>query len=726
MKNRQEESAWNASRRGFLIKSSVLASGLILTGCGIIRQKAAEKLDGAAATSFDNDDSPTVWFEIASDNTVTFYSPKVEMGQGIHTALAQIAAEELSFDWQKIKVVTASTKHGPNDPRSTGGSDSITSLWDTLRILAAEMREMLVENAATILAVPPDSLSVHNGIISGNGKSITFGEVVQKATKWDIVNKEPILKSKTTYQYIGKSLPRVDIEAKIKGTAVFGIDGSFPDCLYGAIVFPSVLEATFVSADISKAEKMPEVVKVVVEKDFVGVVAKTRYAAEKAKEAIKVTWHIEKRWTQKQLDELVKVGAGKPIVIQAVGDVEDFFGRNSSIITSSYSTPMAVHAQLEPNGAVAYFKDNALTIIMSTQVPKLTQEEVAKALGLKNEAVEIRPMYLGGGFGRRLHTPHAIKVAQLSKAVGKPVHVFFERKEEFQNGYVRPQTNHLLKAVLDEKGTIQAFEHNTSSGDVAFPIVPDLQVPSYASTVLGADFGAWRGGRIFYDFDHKKTISWRTKMPVYSSWWRGLGLLANTFALESFMDELAQKANQDPLDFRLKHLNDSSEASKRMKNVLKAVTDKAGWHSFNKPNRALGLACSTDVGTPVAQVAEVSVEEGQIVVHKITCAVDAGLIINPDGARAQCEGGIMMALSSTLMEGIYLDENGAFSPDMYGSYPILTMKDAPEIEVVLVENGETPKGLGEPPMGPTAAAVANALRKLSGKRVRELPLNKFW
>lgn len=682
----------------------------------------AEQFDSQINYEFkyDSDFGPSTWFEIASDNSVTFHCPKVEMGQGIHTALAQVAAEELRFDWNKLKVISSTTTHGPIDPRSTGGSDSVTSLWNELRTLAAEMREMLLDNASVLLNIPVEQLQAENGVVSGKYKSITYGEIVKNVTKWETSEREPVLKTKADYQFVGKSLKRVDIEAKVKGEARFGIDGTFPGMLYGAFVFPSVLGATFKSAEPGKAASLPGVIKVIIEDDFAAVVAETRTAALLAKHAIEVEWNVPKLWKQKEIDELVRVGAGDAVVIQDDGDVEELL-ENEPIITANYSTPMAIHGQLEPNGAVAWVRDGKVTIMMSTQVPAATQEEVAKALDLNTEDIEIIPMYLGGGFGRRLHTPHAVQIAKLSKAVGRPVHVFFERKEEFQNGYLRPPTQHLLKGKLTGQGSILAFEHNTSSGDVAFPIVPSPIVPGYAKTLLGADIGAWRGGRIFYSIENKKAISWRAKLPVYTSWWRGLGLLANTFALESFMDELAYIAKQDPYDFRMKHLGDSDQ-NRRIKGVLEVVAEKTNWRNYSHSDRALGIACSIDVGTAVALVAEVSVVDDEIKVHKITGAIDPGLVINPDGVKAQCEGGILMALSSTLYERIYLNDKGELSPTMYGEYPILTMRNAPEIEILLVGTGDEPRGVGEPPMGPVGASVANALFKLTGKRLRELPL----
>lgn len=683
---------------------------------GVVRRKIAEMVDNATMP-YDNDEGPTVWFEIKEDNTVVFHNSKVEMGQGIHTALGQIVAEELGIDWAQLRVVTASTDRGPTDPRSTGGSDSVSSLWQPLRELAAEMRQMLINSGARLLGVEPAMVSAEKGVVkTAGGKSMTYGEIVQQTTEWESPDEKPELRTADNVQFIGKSMPRVDIEEKVKGKPMYGIDGTFPNMLYGAIAYPTVVGATFKSAQPGKANEIPGVVKVVIEDDFAGVVAQTRTAAEKGKEALEVEWNIPKRWTQQELTDMLKVGEGEDIVIQDEGDARSLLDSQDTL-QSEYSTPMAAHAQLEPNGAVAWVQPNQVDILISTQVAKITRTEVAQALGMKEEQVNIQPMYVGGGFGRRLHSPHAVQVARLSQAVRRPVHCFFERKEEFQNGYLRPPTNHLLKAKLAE-GKVEAFEHNVSSGDVAFP---SPMFPAWAKPIVGADFGAWRGGRVFYDITNKRTVSWRARIPVYTSWWRGLGLLANSFALESFMDELAHTAKKDAFSFRMNHLGDN-EASTRMKGVLQAVADATRWATYAVPGRALGMACSTDVRTPVAQVAEVSVVDGQIKVHKITCAIDAGLAVNPDGIKAQCEGAIMMALSSALKEGLYLDENGELGPTMYGAYPMLSLRDAPEVEVIILQTGDSPRGVGEPPMGPVAPAVANALFKLTGQRLRELPL----
>ncbi len=715
------ENKWKLSRRKFLIRAGTvggIALGVTLVECGPLRRKLGQMANDGKLQSYKNHYAPDIWFEIAPDGTITLHSPKVEMGQGVFTALGQIAAEELETDWKNIRVVHAHSARGPVDPTVTGGSDSVANLYDVVRNLAAQMREMLKNNAAALLNVPASSLRADKGIITGGGKSISYGEVAAKSTHWEIPKDKPKLKEIADFKIIGQPLPRVDLVAKVKGEPLFGIDATMPGMLYGAVARPPFIGAVFKSAKTGKAETMPGVVKVVVAKEFVGVVAATRTQALDAKQALEINWEKpSKTWNQPDIEALIEVGKGVRNVIQIKGDSDKYLG-GEGVLTGSFHTPIGAHAQMEPNGALVDAQEKKATIKMSTQVVQLTRGEVAKALSLSDDAVDVQPAYLGGGFGRRLHTPHAKEAAILSKAVGKPVHCFFERSEEFQNSYLRPPTAHLLKAKLGADGTIQALEHNTSSGDVAFG---SALLPSFAPAVFGADFGAWRGGMIQYSaIPNVKTIFWRCLLPFATSWWRGLGLLANTFAIESFMDDLARAAKADPLEFRLKHIADD-EAGVRLKGVLKAAAEKAGWGKPLAPGRAHGIACCTDVHTPVAQVVEAGMVNGKIKVFKVTCAIDPGLIINPDGVRAQCEGAIHMGMSAALTEEILIVD-GKVTPNKLGYYNILLLRDSPEVEVVLLSTGP-PRGVGEPPIGPIAAAIGNAVLALTGKRLSRIPLN---
>ncbi|MEM8907127.1 MAG: molybdopterin cofactor-binding domain-containing protein [Bacteroidota bacterium] len=709
------------SRRKFLVRSSI-GLGVIL-GVGYFsrhsfRRVLADYINTAEIPYVGSTDNPNLWFEITADNQIRLHCPKVEMGQGTFTGLAQIAADELEVDIQQMQVLHAPSSSGNVDEVSTGGSTSISGLWQPLRELAATMREMIKQEAAKMLNVEVASLSVNNGVISAGGQSLSYGAVVKAVKEWT-VPKVPPLKSIKDYKFVGQPIPRIDLRDKVLGAPIFGMDASMPDMLFGAIVRPNQIGARYLDADTSAAEQMPGVIKVVKEKDFVGVIAESRMEAEQAKRAIKVQWEISKKWQSQDIEALIEVGKGTPHVIQKKGNAKRVLNNEDGIVSAEYKSPIGAHAQLEPNGAVALVENDRATVIISTQVVYLTRAEVAERLGLEEEQVDIRPTYLGGGFGRRLHTPIAMQTAVLSKAVGRPVKCFFDRKEEFQNDTFRPPTHHTLRAKLKENGLIKAMEHHVSSGDVMYgsPLVPGIAEP-----ILGADLGAWRGGMIQYGkIPHFQAVSWRVKLPFATSWWRSLGLLANTFAIECFLDELAVQGGQDPVQFRLSQIQED-ERGHRLKEVIKAAAKKANWSNEVTNGRAMGFAASTDANTPVAQVVEVSVDNKEIKVHKVVCAIDPGIAINPDQIRAQCEGSIIMGLSASLYEAMSV-EDGALSPTNYGPYRMALMKNAPkEIEVVILENAEAPGAVGEPPLGPIGAAIANAVFRLTQQRLRSLPL----
>lgn len=711
------------SRRRFLVRGGLGTMGILAVGTYLFRNPIRRGIAGAINTGetpyMGNTSSPIIWFEVTSENEIVLHSPKVEMGQGTFTSLAQIAADELEVSMQQMKVVHANSNSGNLDGFATGGSTSVSSLWTPLRELAATMREMIKNKAADKMGMSSEQLSIANGVVSGGGKTMSYAEVVQDVSEWDVPD-TPALKEIKDYKFVGQPIPRVDLKDKVFGAPIFGMDATLPNMLYGAVVRSSTIGAKYVDVDISKAEGMPGVIKVIQEPDFVGVVASSLIEAENAKKAIKVNWEVERNWQTSDIETMIAVGKGAPFVIQKEGDAEDLLSDGENIITYEYKSPIGAHAQLEPNGALAHVEGDKATIIMSTQVVKITRGEIAKRLELDEEKVNIVPTFLGGGFGRRLHTPNAIQAAVMSKAVGKPVKCYFTRKEEFQNDTFRPPTHHVLKAKLTENGMIEAMEHNVSSGDVAFG---SPMVPSIAAPILGADLGAWRGGMIQYGaIPNFRTISWRVTLPFATSWWRSLGLLANTFAIESFMDELAIAAKKNPVEFRLSQIQED-DSGFRLKEVIKAVVEKSGYKDEVVNGRAMGFAASTDANTPCAQVVEVSIVDKEIKVHKVTCAMDPGIAVNPDQVRAQCEGAIIMGMSAAMFEKMDV-EDGQLTPTIYGPYQMALMKNAPkEIDVVLLQNADKPGAVGEPPLGPIGAAIANAVFRLSDQRLRNMPLN---
>ena len=717
MSEQQPKRRWRITRRGFLIglgTTGVLAAGGIAFGLPIAQRAIADMLDQASAP-FGVTAPPMSWFEVTPDNRVILHTPKAEMGQGIHTALGQIAAEELGISWDQLIVQQASTLRGPNDSGGTGGSGSVASLFTPLREAAATLRVMLATKAAEKLSVEATQLTLANGVFTApNGDSLTYGEVVDGVTEWIELEEAPALKPRSEWTIIGQPIPRVDFVAKLTGQPVYGLDARLPNMLFGAVARPSTIEGKLISAEPGKAADMPGVVDIVIEDEFVAVIAESRYQADLARNNLQIEWDDGKLWQQSEIDEIVTVGSGKGVVIQKEGDAEQLLKTGRTVL-AEYRTPMAAHAHLEPQAALVDVQPDKVTAFVSTQFPDSARTDVAAALGVDAGIVDLQATYLGGGFGRRLNSDIAIEAARLSQRIGRPVHIGYNRREEFRNGFLRPSTHNILKATLDDDGNLLAIEHQQASGDVAFPFFPAAVVP-----IMGVDFGAWRGSRFHYGFENMRTVAWRSKVPLATGWWRGLGLLANTFAIASFLDEVAHAAGRDPLEFRLSHLGNEG-FHPQIRGVLEAVAEAADWGGPVPEGRARGIACSIDVRTPCAQIAEVSVQDGQVRVHKVWSAIDPGVIINPDGVAAQTQGGIIQGLSSVLFEKITV-KDGKIEAVNFNKYPLITMKEAPEIEVVLLETGDEPTGVGEPPIGPIGAAVGNAIFSLTGQRLRELPL----
>lgn len=722
---KQSKSRWRISRRGFLIGLGVTGVGLAV-GVAVGRRPfyrfMAATLDGASPPGSMSTE-PSVWFEITPDNQVKLFVSKAEMGQGIHTALGQIGAEELNITWEQLQVVQGNTHRGPSDSSGTGASNSVTGVYTPLRQAAATMRQMLILKAAEKLGLPAADLEAKAGMVQAKAnpsQSLTYGQIVADVTEWPEVDPETVpLKDPSQFEIIGQSMPRVDFRTKLTGQATYGYDVRVPGMLYGAVARPRTIEAKMVSVEQGSVATMPGVVQVVVdvEAQFAGVVANTRQQAINAVRALQITWDEGRLWQQAEIDALFHFDdASAGFTIQQEGNAPRTIG-NAPTITADYRTPFAIHAHLEPQAAMVHVhEDGTITAVASTQSHESVRGDIAEITGIDEANIEVTSAYLGGGFGRRLTIEAAKEAARLSQAVKAPVHVGWTRPEDMRYGYFRPPTRSQFSAKV-ENGRITALNHNHSSAEVAFAFFP-----GFLQSIMGTDFGAWRGAFNFYTaIPDRWLTTWRPILPVRTGWWRGLGLLANVFATESFMDELAAVAGADPLQFRLDHLG-NEPLGKRMAGVLRAAADKAGWNEPVAAGRGRGIACSVDVDTCVAHVVEVSYEAatGQIIVHKVTAAVDAGLFINPDGAIAQTQGNIIMGLSSTLIEEM-LVKDGAVDVDNFGNYPLITMDMAPEIEVILLESDGQPRGMGEPPMGPIAAAVGNAFFNLTGVRLRQLP-----
>ncbi|MCB0020406.1 MAG: molybdopterin-dependent oxidoreductase, partial [Anaerolineales bacterium] len=578
---KDRKGCWRLSRRSFLIGAATAGTGLFLGwrfGVPALRLQMAAMFDSAesGSTGFGEVDTrPNAWFAITPDNRATIHIPKIEMGQGIHTALAQIAADELEVDWALLTVALANTADGPNDGSGTTGSMSVTSLWTPLREVAATMRQMLVNAAAEQLGVPAGQLTAHNSTVfvqSEPDRVLTYGEIVAARTAaWEVPEEAPPLKTPDQYRYIGQALPRVDFQEKLTGRARYGFDMRLDGMLYGAAAYPNTVAGRITAASPGSAAAEPGVVTVLAEADFAGVAAESRVLAEAALGKLAIEYEDGPLLNMADIQQTVTVGNGKATIIQREGDANGALAQDTFAQThlAEYRTPLAAHAHLEPQAALVDVRADQVEAWVSTQMPELVRETLAEALGRELEEIKVYSTYIGGGFGRKAGMEVAVEAARLSRAAGRPVHVGWNRAKEFRAGYLRPPTHHILKAGLSADGRIQALDHQQASADVAY-----LFLPAFFPILAGADFGATRGARLTYDIPNLRTVAWRTELPFPTGWWRGLGLLANIFAIESFVDELAELAGADPLAFRLAHLPEST-MGQRLRGVLERVAEMA-------------------------------------------------------------------------------------------------------------------------------------------------------
>lgn len=718
MKEETKNTKKTFSRRKFLVRSGVGLAGamaLLYFGRSPIRR-------GVAGFEYDlpsgvSDFGIDMWFEINDDNTITLKSPKIEMGQGIFTGFAMLAAEELDIALDKIKVIHGTTKTGAGDFAGTGGSSSTSSLYKGIREVASTLRETLKLAASKKWNVKPADIITKDGVLSAGNKTITYSELSKITKEWEAA-KTPELRPASTFKYVGTDQKRIDLKDKVLAKPIYGIDIDLPNMAYGAVLCSPFISGTLKSADISEAKKSAGVLKIIEGKEWIGVVANSRYAAELAINKIKPEWNIEKKYITKDIEDLIKVGTGTEVNVQKEGNAPASFDiKSANYVSVEYRTPLGAHASMEPNIAVADVQADNAKIYIGFQKGDGPLASIARALGFDEEKVEIIPMTIGGSFGRKFGKHYGVEAALLSKAVGRPVHLVTTRQQEFQNGYLRPNTHHKLQGQLGESGNLVAMQHEQATGDMIL-----LGMGAMAMKVLGADFiSAGHGSRIPYTIENKKATMWQGTLPFKTGIWRAVGMFSNTFAIESFIDEMAHKAKKDPLTFRLEHLDIGEELLKRRADILKKLADKSGWNTPKPSGIGRGIASGEDRKSICAAIVEVKIIDAKIVVTKVTQIIDAGKIINPEGVRQQVEGATIMALSAALFEAVTILD-GAFKQTNFHNYQVAKLSDTPDIEVIIHKGSERPYGVGEPPMSPIAPAIANAIFDLTGKRLREIPL----
>ena len=702
------------SRRNFLKTTAVTS----LTTSGFIFGIALPSTQAIAAGLVH---TPNAWVHIADDNTITLLSARSEMGQGVYTSMPMLIAEELNVDLKTIKVAIAppNAKLYGNPllggPQLTGGSTSVRDGWEKLRIAGAQVREMLISAAATKWNVDRSTLRAEKGMVIGaGGKKATYGSLAEAASKLPVPEKVAI-KDPKDFTIVGKKTKRLDTPAKTNGTAVFGIDVKMPGMVYAALEQCPVIGGKVVSFDAAKAKSMPGVIDVVQIPDGVAVVANSWWRANMARKALTIVWDegAGAALNEKSMLEGIRAASktGKPLPIKAVGDAEAVIAASNKVIRAEYVSQLLSHSPLEPMNFTAFYDKGKVTLIGPTQWQDAAQGEVAKAVGAKVEDVSLTTTFLGGGFGRRIDIDFIIQAAQISKAVGKPVKLVWSREDDMTHDFYRPQSVSTMAASLGADGKPSAMTYRLTSQSVTgrvFGLPGEVQDPLMTEAAIAG-----------YEIPATKHDTVKHDAGLRVGYWRSVSHALNVFANEGFIDELAAAAGQDPYAYRMSLLSKEP----RYANVLKMVADKAGWGKALPAGRAQGIALMEGYGTYMAMVAEISLAGGEVKVHKVTVASDAGHMVNPDTVEAQIQSSVVFGLGAAVMQQITL-VNGRVQQTNYNGFPVVRMNESPAMDIMLVQSSEKPGGIGEPATALVAPAIANAVFKLTGKRLRSLPMNE--
>ncbi|MBI3404123.1 MAG: xanthine dehydrogenase family protein molybdopterin-binding subunit [Acidobacteria bacterium] len=704
------------SRREFLRLTGTAGAGLLL---GVY---LPNEVSASPAADF----SPNAWLKISPDNTVTVIIARSEMGQGIRTSLPMLVAEELEADWSQIKIEPALANKALYGDQGTGGSESVKSLFAPLRKAGATAREMLISAAAEKWNVPRGTLHAEKGfIVSADGKNrAKFGELVEAAAKLPIP-KEVTLKDPKDFRILGTRTHRIDTPSKTDGIAEYGIDVKIPGMAYAAVARCPVFGGKVASFDGTKSKAVPSVRDVIQVDGGVAVIAENTWAAFEGRKALEVKWDegpnasFSTTELQKQFVEL----AEKPgHVFRQDGDAEKAMEAAPKRVSAIYTVPFLSHAPMEPMNCTVHVKSDGVEVWAPTQVPNDVQDEIAKLAGVKIEDVKLHITLMGGGFGRRLMTDYGVEAARVSKAIGGPVKVVWSREDDMRGAYYRPPSYHQMRGAVGADGWPVAFSHKVVAPSILEQLYPGATKEGKDQVVADQTTHLYETPNVHLEYVMANT-------PVIPCWWRSVYCSQTAFASEAFMDELATLAGKDPYEFRMKLLEDErSRKSRRgewhtgrLRNVLQLAATNAGWGKPLPKGRARGIACYPSFGSYAAQVAEVSLSPtGSVRVHKMTCAVDCGMHVNPDIIEAQMEGSVAFALSAVLHGAITI-EKGRTRQSNFHDYQVLRMDEMPVVETHIVKNTEAPGGIGEPGIGPVAPAVANAVFVLTGKRLRTLP-----
>lgn len=712
-------------RRDFLRASLATGGGLLLSFWWPAAARAAEpsREQDAGGVGGVPDFAPNAFVRIAPDGRVTVIINKAEMGQGVCTSLSMLVAEELDADWSCVDFEFAPVGDAYVHPgfgiQMTGGSTSIAGMSEPLRRAGAAARALLVAAAANAWGVELSSCRTENSVVlhEGSSRRAGYGELAAAAAALPVPQDVP-LKDRQQFRLVGHSTKRLDTPDKVSGKAVFSLDVAVPGMLVALVAHPPTFGGKLRSLQADAAKAVPGVVAIAPIDSGVAVIARGFWAAKRARDLLAIEWDPgpNAALSSDALREEYRALAATPgKIARQTGDPVAAMREAAQVLIAEYELPYLAHAPMEPLNCVVDLKADRCEIWAGTQFQTIDRAAAARTAGLLPEQVQIHTTFMGGGFGRRANpvSDYIVEAVQIARAAGAPVKLMWTREDDLRGGYYRPMWHSRVSAALDGQGGIAAWMHTIVGQSIvagtpfeAFMVKDGID----GTSVEGAEDLPYAIPNVQVDL-HTPAVG----VPVL--WWRSVGHSHTAFVVESFLDELAAALNTDPLALRLRLLADHP----RHRAVLGRAAEAAGWGTPPPAGRARGLAVHHSFESYVAQVAEVSLEDGRPRVHKLTCAVDCGRVVNPDGVVAQVEGAVGFALTTLLHSAITLRE-GRVEQGNFHDYKLLRIHEMPEVEVHIVASEERSTGIGEPGVPPLAPAVCNALFALTGKRIRRLPL----
>ena len=711
--------ARGTNRRAFLKAGAAVSVGLVVA---FFMPQGARRALAQDVAKKPAQIPPNAFVHIAPDNSVTVLLKHSEMGQGVWTSIPMVLADELDCDWSKVKA-----EHAPAAPeyahtafglQMTGGSTSTWESFAQLREAGATARALLIAAAAQKWNLADTGgCRTENGYVYCGDKKASYGELAQAASKLPMPT-NVALKKPEEFRLIGKPTRRLDSKAKVTGTAEFGIDVKRPNLLIATIARGPVFGAKVKSFDATKAKAVPGVVDVVQVPNGIAVLGKHFWSAKQGRDALVIDWDLgagAKISTEGLRAEYRKLAQTKGAVAKTAGDVDAVL-KAGNLIEAEYEVPFLAHAPMEPLNCTVEIGKDGCEIWTGTQFQGVDQMTVAKLLGLKTEQVRIHTTFLGGGFGRRAnpHSDFIVEAVEVAKASKKPVKVVWTREDDIHGGYYRPMWVSRLRATLGKDGKPDAWAHTIVGQSItAGTLFAGAMIKNGIddNSVEGAADSPYLGGIAAHRVDLHSPTS-----PITVQWWRSVGHSHTGFVVESFVDELAHAAKQDPLAYRRALLPEKS----RERLALDLAAEKFGWGKPLPKGHAAGIAVHASFGSYVAQIAEVSVQNKQIKVHRVVCAIDCGPVVNPLTVEAQMQSGIAFGLGAALHSEVTF-KDGKVEQSNFNDYVVLRSNEMPKVEVHIVPSTDKMGGVGEPGTPPIAPAVANAVFASTGQRLRQLP-----